>query len=36
MGRFEDLQRGRRVEVKYLDPDSRLLADWVKVEMTQP
>ena len=34
-GRFEDLQRGRRVEVKYLDPDSRLLADWVKVEMTQ-
>lgn len=35
-GRFEDLQKGRRVEVKYLDPDTRLLADWVKVEMTQP
>ena len=35
-GRFEDLQRGRRVEVKYLDPDRRLPADWVKVEATAP
>jgi len=35
-GRFEDLQRGRRVEVKYLDPETRQVADWVKVEMTQP
>ena len=35
-GRFEDLQKGRRVEVKYLDPDRRLPADWVKVEMTAP
>lgn len=35
-GRFEDLRKGRRVEVKYLDPESRQVADWVKVEMTQP
>jgi len=35
-GRFDDLQRGRRVEVKYLDPDTRLLAEWVKVEATTP
>ena len=35
-GRFEDLQKGRRVEVKYLDPESRQVADWVKVEMTAP
>ena len=30
---FEDLRRGRRVEVKYLDPDRRI-ADWVKIEAT--
>ena len=35
-GRFEDLRKGRRVEVKYLDPESRQVADWVKVEMTAP
>ena len=34
-GRFEDLQKGRRVEVKYLDTE-RQVADWVKVEMTTP
>jgi hypothetical protein len=34
-GRFEDLQKGRRVEVKYLDAE-RQVADWVKVEMTAP
>lgn len=35
-GRLADLQRGRRVEVKFADPETRLLAEWVKVEMTQP
>ena len=32
-GSFADLQQGRRVEVKYLDPDRRK-ADWIKVEIT--
>jgi len=32
-GRFEDLQRGRRVEVKYVDPARRDAADWVKIEI---
>lgn len=35
-GTFADLQKGRRVEVKYQDPDRRQVADWVKVEITQP
>ena len=35
-GGFADLQKGRRVEVKYLDPESRQVAEWVKVEMTTP
>ncbi len=35
-GRFADLQQGRRVEVKYADPERRRLADWVKVEIPQP
>lgn len=35
-GRFADLQKGRRVEVKYADPERRQLADWVKVEIPQP
>ena len=34
-GAFADLQKGRRVEVKYLDYDQRQKADWVKVEITQ-
>jgi hypothetical protein len=33
-GSFADLQKGRRVEVKYEDPERRQVADWVKVEMT--
>ena len=32
-GSFADLQKGRRVEVKYLDPSRRDVADWVKVEI---
>ena len=35
-GSFADLQKGRRVEVKYADPERRQIADWVRVEMTQP
>jgi hypothetical protein len=35
-GSFADLAKGRRVEVKYLDPETRQLADWVKVEITEP
>ena len=34
-GSFSDLQNGRRVEVKYLDPDNRQIAEWVKVEVAQ-
>ncbi len=34
-GRFADLQKGRRAEVKYGDAD-RQVAEWVKVEITQP
>ncbi len=34
-GGFSDLQKERRVEVKYQDPDSRQLAEWVKVEVAQ-
>ena len=30
-GSFDDLQTGRRVEIKY-DPDDPALADWIKVE----
>ncbi len=35
-GRFADLQPGRRVEVKYADPERRDVAEWVKVEISQP
>ena len=35
-GSFADLQKGRRVEVKYEDPQRREVADWVKVEIAQP
>lgn len=34
-GSFADLQKGRRVEVKYADPERRQ-AEWVKVEILQP
>ncbi len=32
-GGFTDLQKGRRVEVKYADPARRDVAEWVKVEV---
>jgi hypothetical protein len=35
-GSFADLEKGRRVEAKYLDPTDRHVADWVKVEAKQP
>ena len=35
-GSFADLQKGRRIEVKYEDPERRQIADWVKVEIAQP
>lgn len=35
-GSFTDLQKGRRVEVKYEDPEQRQIADWVKVEISLP
>jgi hypothetical protein len=35
-GGFADLKKGRRVEVKYEDPTRRDVAEWVKVEVTQP
>jgi len=35
-GSFADLRKGRRVEVKYQDPERRLAADWVKVEIAGP
>ena len=34
-GTFSDLQPGRRVEVKYVDPERRDAAAWVKVEIAQ-
>jgi hypothetical protein len=35
-GSFTDLRKGRRVEVKYQDPERREVADWVKVEVARP
>jgi hypothetical protein len=35
-GSIADLQKGRRVEVKYDDPQRREVAEWVKVEVSQP
>jgi hypothetical protein len=36
VGSFTDLQKGRRIEMKYADPEHRQIADWVKVEIAQP
>jgi hypothetical protein len=35
-GSFEDLREGRRAEVKYADPDTRQVAEWVKLEAEIP
>ena len=34
-GTWADLKPGRRVEVKFVDPKRRDVAEWVKVEITQ-
>ena len=31
-GSFEDCQEGRVAEVKYADPDTRQLAEWIKLQ----
>lgn len=36
VGSFADLQRGRRVEIKYQDHRRKGTAAWVKVEVTAP
>lgn len=35
-GAFEDLRVGRRAEVKYVDPKTQLVAEWIKVEANGP
>ena len=35
-GRFADLKNGRTIEVKYEDRDRRPLAEWIKVQLTEP
>jgi hypothetical protein len=35
-GRFEDLRVGRKAEIKYVDPKTQLVAEWIKVEATGP
>jgi hypothetical protein len=35
-GSLADLQKGRRVEVKYQDPARRDVAEWVKIEVDRP
>ena len=35
VGDFTDLQKGRRVEVKYEDSRRREVAEWVKVEISK-
>ncbi len=35
VGSLADLAVSRRVEVKYQDPETRKIADWVKVVMTE-
>lgn len=35
-GSYGDLRPGRRVEVKYEDPQRARIAEWIKVEITEP
>lgn len=35
-GSFADLKIGRKVEIRYLDFDSKQSADWVKIEISAP
>lgn len=36
VGSYSDLQLGRRVEVKYEDPERAGVAEWIKVEIAEP
>src|SRR5262245_19950927 len=33
-GNFSDLKKGRKVEVKYKDPQVKTSCDWIKIEIT--
>ena len=35
-GSFADLKQGRKIEIKFQDPERQQLAEWVKVELTEP
>ena len=35
-GTLTDLQKGRKVEVKYHDADQKRVAEWVKVQVMEP
>ncbi|MGH8494865.1 MAG: hypothetical protein ACREVN_01895 [Gammaproteobacteria bacterium] len=35
VGDTDDLVPGRRIEVKYVDPEDETVADWVKVEIAE-
>jgi len=35
-GSFGDMQKGRKVEIRYADPAQRRVAQWVKIQMTAP
>ncbi len=35
-GKFGDLRKGRRAEVKFKDQEGKTNTDWVKIEMTEP
>ena len=34
VGGFGDLRKGRKIEIKYTDPDNKEAAEWVKVQAT--
>jgi hypothetical protein len=36
VGSLADLKQGQRIEIKYLDPDRKQIAEWIKVEVTRP
>ena len=35
-GSFGDMQKGRKIEIKYADSGHRQAAQWVKIQMTAP
>lgn len=35
VGQASDLETDRRVEVKFADPDTRRVAEWIKIEVAQ-